>query len=74
MSKFRDSSPRKSNANACHKRGVGDRTAKDYRLIEVYRIDADIEVLDENQVLVGHDVLPDFELSVADVFADPFVE
>lgn len=44
----------------------------DYRIVEVYRPDADVEILDEEQTLSGHDVLPDFELAVADVFADPF--
>ncbi len=42
------------------------------RLVEVYRPDADVEILDAEQALVGHDVLPGFELSVAAVFADPF--
>lgn len=43
-----------------------------YGLIEVYRPDADIEILDKGQTLSGHDVLPGFELPVAQVFADPF--
>lgn len=42
------------------------------RLVEVYRSDADVEILDDEQLLVGHDVLPGFELSIASVFADPF--
>ena len=42
------------------------------RMVEVYRPDADVEILDAEQILVGHDVLPGFALSVADVFADPF--
>jgi len=42
------------------------------RMVEVYRPNADVEILDAQQVLVGHDVLPGFALSVADVFADPF--
>ena len=42
------------------------------RLVEVYRPDADVEILDVEQILVGHDVLPGFALAVADVFADPF--
>lgn len=45
-----------------------------YRLVEVYRPDADVEILDEGQTLFGYDVLPGFELAVADVFADPFTE
>ncbi len=42
------------------------------RLVEVYRSDADVEILDDEQLLLGHDVLPGFELPVAHVFADPF--
>jgi len=42
------------------------------RMVEVYRPDADVEILDAEQTLVGHDVLPGFALPVADVFADPF--
>ncbi len=45
-----------------------------YRLVEVYRPDADVEILDDSQTLSGHDVLPGFELAVTDVFADPFGE
>lgn len=45
-----------------------------YRLVEVYRRDADVEILDEDQTLSGHDVLPEFELAVRDVFADPFAK
>ena len=41
-----------------------------YRLVEVYRYRTDVEILDDEQVLVGHDVLPGFELPVRDVFAD----
>lgn len=44
-----------------------------YRLVEVYRTDQDVEMLDKRQLLIGHDVLPGFELPVADVFDDPFV-
>ncbi|MCB0062135.1 MAG: Uma2 family endonuclease [Caldilineaceae bacterium] len=44
------------------------------RLIEVCRTNADIDILDEDQILSGHDVLPGFELAVADVFADAFPE
>lgn len=45
-----------------------------YRLIELYRSDVDVEILDDGQTLSGHDVLPGFELPVTDVFADPFAE
>ncbi len=38
------------------------------RLVEVYRPDADIEVLDENDVLDGGDVLPGFTLPIRDIF------
>lgn len=46
----------------------------EHGLIEIYRSDADVEILDANQSLSGYDVLPGFELSVAEVFADPFAE
>lgn len=42
-----------------------------YRLIEVYRPDADVEILDEDAVLTGGEVLPGFELPVREVFIDP---
>jgi Uma2 family endonuclease len=45
-----------------------------YRLIEVYRADADVEILGEEDTLTGGDVLPGFELSVREVFADPLAE
>jgi Uma2 family endonuclease len=41
-----------------------------YRLIEVYRPDADIVILGEEDTLTGGDVLPGFELPVREVFAD----
>ncbi|MCB0062136.1 MAG: Uma2 family endonuclease [Caldilineaceae bacterium] len=44
------------------------------RLVEVYRVDTDIDFRNESQMLLGYDVLPGFELAVADVFADPFSE
>jgi len=43
-----------------------------YRIVEVYRADADVELLDEEQMLSGYDVQPGFELAVDDVLADPF--
>lgn len=45
-----------------------------YRLVEVYRSDADVEILGEEDTLTGSDVLPGFELSVREVFADPLAE
>jgi Uma2 family endonuclease len=45
-----------------------------YRLIEVYRSDADVEILGEEDTLTGGDVLPGFELPVREVFADPLAE
>jgi len=45
-----------------------------YRLIEVYRPDADVEILGEEDTLTGGDLLPGFELSVREVFADPMAE
>lgn len=45
-----------------------------YRLVEVYRSGADIEILGEEDMLTGGDVLPGFELPVRKVFADPLAE
>ena len=45
-----------------------------YRLIEVYRLGADIQILGEEDTLTGGDVLPGFELPVREVFADPLAE
>lgn len=45
-----------------------------HRLIEVYRADADVEILNESQTLSGYEILPGFELAVSEVFADPFAE
>lgn len=45
-----------------------------YRLVEVYRPDADVEMLREKDTLAGGDVLPGFELPVWEVFADPLAE
>ena len=45
-----------------------------YRLIEVYRPDTDVEILGEEEILTGGDVLPGFELSVREVFSDPLAE
>ncbi|MCE7983863.1 MAG: Uma2 family endonuclease [Caldilinea sp. CFX5] len=45
-----------------------------YRLIEVYRPGADVEILGEEDTLTGGDVLPGFELPVREVFADPLAE
>jgi Uma2 family endonuclease len=45
-----------------------------YRLIEVYRPDADVEILGEENSLTGGDLLPGFELPVREIFADPLAE
>lgn len=42
--------------------------------IEVYSLDADVEILLEGDTLTGGDVLPGFALPVAEVFADPLAE
>lgn len=44
----------------------------EHRLVEVYRPNEDVEILNAKQILSGHDVLPNFELPIAEVFADPF--
>ena len=45
-----------------------------YRLVEVYRPAADVEILGEDDTLTGGDVLPGFTLSVRMLFADPLAE
>lgn len=45
-----------------------------YRLVEVYRPAADVEILGEDDTLTGDDVLPGFTLSVRVLFADPLAE
>lgn len=45
-----------------------------YRLVEVYRPAADVEILGEDDTLTGDDVLPGFTLSVRALFADPLAE
>lgn len=42
-----------------------------YRLVEVYRLDTDVEILGEEETLTGGDVLPGFTLPVREIFADP---
>ncbi|MFN8487747.1 MAG: Uma2 family endonuclease [Caldilineaceae bacterium] len=44
------------------------------RFIEVYSLDNDVEILLEGDVLTGADVLPDFFMPVADIFADPLAD
>jgi len=41
------------------------------RLVEVYRPDADVEILTEDGILSGEDVLPGFSLPLRTVFAVP---
>lgn len=45
-----------------------------YRLVEVYRPEADVEILGEADTLTGGDVLPGFTLSVRTLFADPLAD
>lgn len=45
-----------------------------YRLVEVYRPEADVEILGEEDTLTGGDVLPGFTLAVRTLFADPLAE
>lgn len=45
-----------------------------YRLVEVYRPDADVEILGEADTLTGGDVLPGFALPVREIFADPLAD
>ena len=45
-----------------------------YRLVEVYRPDADVEILGEANTLTGGDVLPGFTLPVREIFADPLAD
>jgi hypothetical protein len=45
-----------------------------YRLVEVYRLAADVEILGEEDSLTGGDVLPGFALPAREVFADPAAE
>jgi len=40
----------------------------DKQLVEVYRKDADIDILTIDDTLYGYDVLPDFELAIRDIF------
>lgn len=39
------------------------------QLVEVYRNDADIDILMADETLSGYDVLPEFELLVSEIFA-----
>ena len=45
-----------------------------YRLVEVYRPEADVEILGEDDTLTGGDVLPGFALPVRAIFADPLAD
>ena len=45
-----------------------------YRLVEVYRPAADVEILGEDDTLTGGDVMPGFSLAVRALFADPLAE
>jgi Uma2 family endonuclease len=41
------------------------------RLVEVYIANGEVQILLEDEILSGGDVLPGFELPVKDIFADP---
>lgn len=38
------------------------------QIVEVYRNDADIDILTADETLSGYDVLPDFELKISEIF------
>lgn len=38
------------------------------KLVEVYRPDADVQLLTADQTLDGYDVLPNFTLAIAELF------
>jgi len=44
------------------------------RMVEVYSLDGDVEILLEGDLLTGGDVLPGFSMPVAEVFADPLAD
>lgn len=44
------------------------------RIVEVYTADGEIDILHESDTLSGAEVLPDFTLPVAELFADPFTD
>ena len=44
------------------------------RIIEVYSANGEIDILHENDILSGEEVLPGFTLPVAHIFADPFTD
>ncbi|MEZ4865475.1 MAG: Uma2 family endonuclease [Caldilineaceae bacterium] len=44
------------------------------RMVEVYSLDGDVEILFEGDLVTGGEVLPGFELPVAEIFADPLAE
>lgn len=44
------------------------------RMIEVYSLDGDVEILFEGGQLTGGEVLPGFSMPISEVFADPLEE
>lgn len=40
----------------------------DKKMVEVYHSDADIDILMADEMLLGYDVLPNFELPVREIF------
>jgi hypothetical protein len=43
-------------------------------MVEVYSLDGDVEILFEDDLLTGGDVLPGFSMPVSEVFADPLAD
>jgi Uma2 family endonuclease len=50
------------------------RSVRQYTVEEFERSDADVEILGEEDILTGDDVLPGFNLSVREAFADALAE
>ena len=41
------------------------------RIVEVYTADEEVEILTERDMLTGGELLPEFQMSVAEIFSDP---
>ncbi len=44
------------------------------QLVEVFYVNGEIDIFHAGETLSGEEVLPDFKLPVAEIFADPFAE
>ena len=44
------------------------------RMVEVYSLDGDVEILFEGDVVTGGDLLPEFVMPVTEIFDDPLAE